>query len=264
MEIASRVCSCPLYPRLRLFPFRATAAAISRYPFWLTQDEKQHDSDGKAAIPRERLSEREKTLIKAEKDEGVAGVVDSLEVERKVEPRGISATDNTNVATNATSASATTTVGRPKAVPRKPVTRSSTKVAAKPTDKTTTKTPTKAATGTTSSRSVNDPNGIKRKKKDEENPPPIKRPRGRPKKTFETRVVINEAPTQRLDVFVFGEGSSGELGLGSTGSVIDVKRPRLNPKLSAVDVGVVQLAMGGMHAVALTHDNKILTWGVND
>lgn len=76
--------------------------------------------------------------------------------------------------------------------------------------------------------------------------------------------VINDRPTQRLHVFVFGEGSSGELGLGTAKNAIDVKRPRLNPHLAADSVGVVQIAAGGMHAVALTHDNKILTWGVND
>ncbi|OLN97866.1 Protein pim1-like protein 1 [Colletotrichum chlorophyti] len=79
---------------------------------------------------------------------------------------------------------------------------------------------------------------------------------------------LNTAPTQILDVYVFGEGSSGELGLGSKKldgkKVIDVKRPRLNPLLSAKDVGVVQIACGGMHSAALTKDNKILTWGVND
>ncbi|KAK7428324.1 hypothetical protein QQZ08_005221 [Neonectria magnoliae] len=79
---------------------------------------------------------------------------------------------------------------------------------------------------------------------------------------------INDAPTQILDVYVFGEGSSGELGLGSrridNKKPIDVKRPRLNDNLSAANVGVVQVSCGGMHVVALTHDNKILTWGVND
>ncbi|KAJ3940423.1 uncharacterized protein N0V96_009422 [Colletotrichum fioriniae] len=79
---------------------------------------------------------------------------------------------------------------------------------------------------------------------------------------------INSAPTQILDVYVFGEGSSGELGLGSKKldgkKIVDVKRPRLNPKLDAKDVGVVQVACGGMHVAALTKDNKILTWGVND
>jgi regulator of chromosome condensation len=41
-------------------------------------------------------------------------------------------------------------------------------------------------------------------------------------------------------------------------------RPRLNHRLAAKLVGVVQIAVGGMHCAALTHDNKILTWGVND
>jgi len=71
--------------------------------------------------------------------------------------------------------------------------------------------------------------------------------------------VINHAPTQRLDVFVCGEGSSGELGLGTSKKAIDVKRPRLNVNLAADSVGVVQIVAGGMHAMALTHDNKILT-----
>ncbi|KAJ5175494.1 Protein pim1 [Penicillium canariense] len=78
------------------------------------------------------------------------------------------------------------------------------------------------------------------------------------------KVVINEVPTTRLNVFVCGEGSSGELGLGAAKNAIDVKRPRLNKFLDAQEVGVVQVAVGGMHCVALTHDNKIFTWGVND
>lgn len=76
--------------------------------------------------------------------------------------------------------------------------------------------------------------------------------------------VINEPPTQKLNVYVFGEGTAGELGLGTAKNAIDVKRPRLNPNLAANTTGVVEVAAGGMHAVALTHDNKILTWGVND
>jgi regulator of chromosome condensation len=76
--------------------------------------------------------------------------------------------------------------------------------------------------------------------------------------------VINEPPTDRLKVFVFGEGTAGELGLGTDKKCIDVKRPRLNPNLDPEKVGVVQIVAGGMHNVALTHDNKILTWGVND
>lgn len=79
---------------------------------------------------------------------------------------------------------------------------------------------------------------------------------------------INAVPTQILDIYVFGEGSSGELGLGSKAtngkSPIDVKRPRLNENLSAETVGVVYIAVGGMHCAAITSDNRILTWGVND
>lgn len=71
-----------------------------------------------------------------------------------------------------------------------------------------------------------------------------------------------------MDIFAFGEGSNGELGLGAKNvrgkMVIDVKRPRINHNLAANTVGVVSLAVGGMHCIALTHDNRILTWGVND
>jgi regulator of chromosome condensation len=68
--------------------------------------------------------------------------------------------------------------------------------------------------------------------------------------------------TEPLKVFVFGEGGSGELGFGATKKAIDVKRPRYNEPLSNLDV--VRIATGGMHVVALTKDNRILTWGVND
>jgi regulator of chromosome condensation len=87
-------------------------------------------------------------------------------------------------------------------------------------------------------------------------PKTIKAPKARP--------VINEVPTVRENVYVFGDGSSGELGFGAAKKATDVKRPRLNPLLDAKTVGVVGLAAGGMHSVALTHDHKILTWGVND
>ncbi len=43
-----------------------------------------------------------------------------------------------------------------------------------------------------------------------------------------------------------------------------VRAPRLNDLLDADAMGVVQIAVGGLHCVALTHDSKILTWGVND
>lgn len=83
-----------------------------------------------------------------------------------------------------------------------------------------------------------------------------------------TKPIINTRPSQKLNVFVFGEGRFGELGLGNQihdgKKPMNVKRPRLNHNLLPDKVGVVQIATGGMHTVALTADNKILTWGVND
>lgn len=131
---------------------------------------------------------------------------------------------------------------------------------------TTKKTNAKAATGSASTKATTTARAAtankKRKADDEEEDRPVKK--ARVVKALKPKVVINHAPTQKLNVYVFGEGSAGELGLGTAKNVIDVKRPRLNPLLSAKDVGVVQVDCGGMHVVALTHDNKILTWGVND
>lgn len=76
------------------------------------------------------------------------------------------------------------------------------------------------------------------------------------------KVVINTAPTTRLDVFAFGSNSNAELGMGDTFKKADCPRPKFNSVLS--DAGAVQISTGGMHGIALTHDNKVLTWGVND
>jgi regulator of chromosome condensation len=84
----------------------------------------------------------------------------------------------------------------------------------------------------------------------------------RPTKKSREKIVLNTAPSTCFDVFVFGSNSGGELGLGSTFKQAECNRPKLNPILS--DAGVVQISTGGMHGVALTHDNKVLTWGVND
>lgn len=86
--------------------------------------------------------------------------------------------------------------------------------------------------------------------------PALKRPR--------VTATINEVPKDALNVYVFGDGTNGELGLGSGKNCAEVKRPRLNPHLDADSVGVVAVAVGGMHTAVLTKDNKILTWGVND
>ncbi|WEW57199.1 hypothetical protein PRK78_002661 [Emydomyces testavorans] len=73
------------------------------------------------------------------------------------------------------------------------------------------------------------------------------------------RTTVNSIPLIRLEVFVVGDGSGGELGLGS--NTLELTKPRLNPNLSGK---VVDIATGGMHAAAITGDSKVLTWGVND
>ncbi len=75
------------------------------------------------------------------------------------------------------------------------------------------------------------------------------------------RVRLNEKPTGRLRIYVFGGNSGGELGIGAKSSD-SVYKPTWNAKLD--EAKVVQVATGGMHGVALTIDNKIVTWGVND
>lgn len=83
-------------------------------------------------------------------------------------------------------------------------------------------------------------------------------------KISESPSILNNRPSQRLDVYVFGTNSNGELGLGDAIKKSEVVGPTLNPKLSAKTIGVVQIAIGGVHSAALTYDNQILTWGVND
>lgn len=74
----------------------------------------------------------------------------------------------------------------------------------------------------------------------------------------------NNAPTQRLDVYVFGTNCYGELGLGDLTKKSEIPRPVLNSKLPADTLGVSHLVIGGVHSAALTPDGKFLTWGVND
>ncbi|KAK3690133.1 regulator of chromosome condensation 1/beta-lactamase-inhibitor protein II, partial [Podospora appendiculata] len=89
--------------------------------------------------------------------------------------------------------------------------------------------------------------------------------------------VINTAPNVRLTIYAFGDNQNGELGLGPRPAAAapagsdedddddeeefdsDVKVPTKN-----LVRGAVQVAVGGMHCAALTDENKILTWGVND
>ncbi|OAA52134.1 Regulator of chromosome condensation/beta-lactamase-inhibitor protein II [Cordyceps fumosorosea ARSEF 2679] len=78
---------------------------------------------------------------------------------------------------------------------------------------------------------------------------------------------LNEAPTQALLIFPFGNGENCELGLGP--NTTEALTPCVNPYFDASSRSsskprVVQVACGGMHTVVLTSDNEIVTWGVND
>ncbi|KAJ5107033.1 hypothetical protein N7456_003708 [Penicillium angulare] len=75
---------------------------------------------------------------------------------------------------------------------------------------------------------------------------------------------INVVPNQLLDIYVVGTNCYGELGLGSLTKKSELSRPVLNSKLDVISTGIVYIAVGGVHSAALTHDNRILTWGVND
>ena len=88
--------------------------------------------------------------------------------------------------------------------------------------------------------------------------------RQRKEKEEESNALLNKPPTRRLDVFVFGANEYAQLGLGETLTKPECIAPRFNSNLSGDAVGIVQLATGSMHSVALTADNRILTWGVND
>ncbi|KAK0733831.1 regulator of chromosome condensation 1/beta-lactamase-inhibitor protein II [Lasiosphaeria miniovina] len=87
------------------------------------------------------------------------------------------------------------------------------------------------------------------------NPSPPLSPPGPP--------TLTQRPKVPLNIYVCGGNSGGELGLGPAVKSGNIRRPRLNPYLSGT-VGVVHVSTGGMHGAALTLDNRILTWGVND
>jgi regulator of chromosome condensation len=170
----------------------------------------------------------------------------------------------------------------------KPSTKAAPKAPAKRATKPTSKAPatappktsaTKVAANTSKKRKATDEleeqepkvNGVKRARTTSKSATPApaaasRKAAAKPKavKAPKKKAVINNAPTDRLDIYVFGTGDNGELGLGSAKGQTEVKRPRLNPLVAADNVGVVSMSVGGMHAAVLTQNNEIMTWGVND
>ncbi|KAE8149004.1 RCC1/BLIP-II [Aspergillus avenaceus] len=88
--------------------------------------------------------------------------------------------------------------------------------------------------------------------------------RGKHDANIQSHIVQNEVPSKILDVYVCGNNNDGELGLGDLTKKAEIPRLVLNTKLDAESVGVVQVSAGGIHSVALTRNNLIMTWGVND
>ncbi|RMZ83531.1 hypothetical protein DV736_g6611, partial [Chaetothyriales sp. CBS 134916] len=66
---------------------------------------------------------------------------------------------------------------------------------------------------------------------------------GATKRKPKDKLIINKAPTKHLDIYVFGAGEMGELGLGRAQGQDEVKRPWLNPLLAADKIGVVSLSV---------------------
>ncbi|KAL5334312.1 hypothetical protein BJX70DRAFT_402681 [Aspergillus crustosus] len=73
-------------------------------------------------------------------------------------------------------------------------------------------------------------------------------------------LVVLEPPTTEYSIYVSGANNSGQLGVSHLESV---SQPTLNANLAANTAHVVQVATGRSHCIALTQDNKILTWGLN-
>ncbi|ORZ23397.1 regulator of chromosome condensation 1/beta-lactamase-inhibitor protein II [Absidia repens] len=62
------------------------------------------------------------------------------------------------------------------------------------------------------------------------------------------------------EVFVFGSGDTGQLGLGD--SMLTRKRPM--PLKVLDDKEIVDVACGGMHSIAVTKEGQLYSWGCND
>ncbi|KAI8148982.1 regulator of chromosome condensation 1/beta-lactamase-inhibitor protein II [Fennellomyces sp. T-0311] len=72
--------------------------------------------------------------------------------------------------------------------------------------------------------------------------------------------VVPTAPDQVGQVFVFGTGDTGQLGLGD--EMLTRKRPM--PLKALAGEEIVDVCCGGMHTIAVTQEGKLWSWGCND
>ncbi|CCC07650.1 hypothetical protein SMACR_01218 [Sordaria macrospora] len=76
--------------------------------------------------------------------------------------------------------------------------------------------------------------------------------------------IINRAPREAMDVFVMGANEKGQLGLGPGQRVFTIAQsPRRNDWISDEE-DIVDIACGNNHCLALTDDNRVMSWGSND
>lgn len=67
-----------------------------------------------------------------------------------------------------------------------------------------------------------------------------------------------------MDVFVMGANEKGQLGLGPGQRVFTIAQsPRRNDWISDEE-DIVDIACGNNHCLALTDDNRVMSWGSND
>lgn len=87
-------------------------------------------------------------------------------------------------------------------------------------------------------------------------------PQQKPKGRRKPKAIFNSPPTEPYSIYVFGSNESSQLGIGRYHPTTPIKSPHFNPLLS--EAGIVQVALGEAHGVALTQDQRVLTWGCAD
>ncbi|CAO3691550.1 unnamed protein product [Umbelopsis ramanniana] len=75
-----------------------------------------------------------------------------------------------------------------------------------------------------------------------------------------SRLEVPQKRTKTGQVYVFGNGDVGQLGLGD--EMLERKRPM--PLKALEDEEIVDIVAGGIHTIAITKAGKLWSWGCND